>query len=89
MEKAFDSLDHQFLIAALKSMVLDPHLFSGSRHCDMGKKAALLTNNGHSTGHFQLSRGSRQGDPLSAYWSVGPRRPSDQSDAIVAGYLYM
>ena len=23
------------------------------------------------------------------YWSVGPRRPSDQSDAIVAGFLYM
>ena len=23
------------------------------------------------------------------YWLVGPRRPSDQSDAIVAGYLYM
>ena len=23
------------------------------------------------------------------YWSVGPRRPSDESDAIVAGYLYM
>ena len=22
-------------------------------------------------------------------WSVGPRRPSDQSDAIVAGCLYM
>ena len=24
-----------------------------------------------------------------AYWSVGPRRPSDQSDAFVAGFLYM
>ena len=23
------------------------------------------------------------------YWLVGPRRPSDQSDAIVAGWLYM
>ena len=23
-------------------MVLDPHLFSGSRHCYVGKKAALL-----------------------------------------------
>ena len=23
------------------------------------------------------------------YWSVGPSRPSDQSDAIVAGFLYM
>ena len=24
-----------------------------------------------------------------SYWSVGPRRPSDQSDAFVAGFLYM
>ena len=24
-----------------------------------------------------------------SYWSVAPRRPSDQSDAIVAGFLYM
>ena len=24
-----------------------------------------------------------------SFWSVGPRRPSDQSDAIVAGFLYM
>ena len=23
------------------------------------------------------------------YWSVGPRRPSDQSDVIVTGFLYM
>ena len=23
------------------------------------------------------------------YWSVGPRRPSEQSDAIVAGWLYV
>ena len=23
------------------------------------------------------------------HWSVGPRRPSDQSDAFVAGFLYM
>ena len=23
------------------------------------------------------------------YWSVGPRRPSDQSDAFVVGFLYM
>ena len=23
------------------------------------------------------------------HWSVGPRKPSDQSDAILAGYLYM
>ena len=26
---------------------------------------------------------------LSAFWSVGPRRPSDESDAIMAGCLYM
>ena len=26
---------------------------------------------------------------LYSCWSVGPRRPSDQSDAFVAGFLYM
>ena len=26
-----------------------------------------MINNGHSTGYFRLERGTRQGDPLSAY----------------------
>ena len=27
--------------------------------------------------------------PAKLYWSAGPRRPFNQSDAIVAGFLYM
>ena len=33
--------------------------------------------------------GIRNQQELSTDWSVGPRRPSDQSNAFVAGFLYM
>ena len=65
-EKAFDSIDHTFLFSVLKSYGFGPDfiqwvktLFSNAESCVM--------NNGQSTGYFPLKRGTRQGDPLSAY----------------------
>ena len=65
-EKAFDSIDHTFLFSVLKSYGFSPDfiqwvktLFNDAESCVMNK--------GHSTGYFPLKRGTRQGDPLSAY----------------------
>ena len=41
IEKAFDSVDHNFLIAVLKSLVWDMNLFSGLKHYFMINKAVL------------------------------------------------
>ena len=65
-EKAFDSVDHCFIFACLKRFGFGTQfvqwvktLFKNAQSCVM--------NNGFSTGYLALERGTRQGDPLSAY----------------------
>ena len=41
IEKAFDSVDHNFLIAVLKSLAWDMNLFIGLKHYFMINKAVL------------------------------------------------
>ena len=62
-EKAFDSIEHPFLFATLKSL----DLVQISFRTFVCKANSCVMNNGHSTGHFPLERGARQGDPLSVY----------------------
>ena len=64
--KASDSLDHQFLIAALRKYGFGPSFVQRVKTL-LYRQESCIVNNVHSTGYFQLSRGSRQGDPLSAY----------------------
>ena len=66
LEKAFDSVDYNFLFSVLRRFVLGPDfiqwvktLLCRSKGCNM--------NNGCSTGYFTLHKGTRQGDPLSPY----------------------
>ena len=66
MEKTFDSLDHQFLIAALKKYGFEPSFIQWVKTL-LYRQESCIVNNGHSTGCFQLCRESRQGDPLFAY----------------------
>ena len=68
-EKAFDSLNHNVLIAVLKKYGFGDDfidwiliLFSSQESC--------VINGRHSTKYFPLERGARQGDPLSAYLFV-------------------
>ena len=68
-EKAFDSLNHNFLIAVLKKYGFGDDfinwiliLFNSQESC--------VINGGHSTKYFSLERGARQGDPISAYLLV-------------------
>ena len=66
LAKAFDSIEHPFLLAVLKSFGFGPQFIHWVR--TMFKNAeCCVTNNGHSTGYFPLERGTRQGDPLPAY----------------------
>ena len=66
VEKAFDSVDHNFIYPSLKKFGLGKDfvqwikiLFKNSQSCVM--------NNGISTDYFSVERGTRQGDPLSPY----------------------
>ena len=68
-EKAFDSLNHNFLIAVLKKYGFGDDfidwiliLFNSQESC--------VINGGHSTKYFPLERGARQGDPILAYLFV-------------------
>ena len=65
-EKAFDSIEHPFLFAVLKSFGFGADFIQWIRTFFNNAESCAM-NNGNSTGYFPLERGTRQGDPLSAY----------------------
>ena len=65
-EKAFDSIEHPFLFAVLKSFGFGAHFIQWIRTFFNNAESCVM-NNGNSTGYFPLERGTRQGDPPSAY----------------------
>ena len=66
IEKAFDSVDHNFIIAVLKKFGLGHELIQWVKTLLYDQQSCVMIN-GHSTSYFALKRGSRQGDPLSAF----------------------
>ena len=65
-EKAFDSLNHNFLITVLE------HYSFGNDFIDWIKilpknQESCVINGGYTKTFFRLERGARQGDPISAY----------------------
>ena len=67
IEKAFDSVDHNFLIAVLKKFGLGHEFIQWVKTLLYDQQSCVMIN-GHSTGYFALKRGSRQGDPLSVFF---------------------
>ena len=65
-ENAFDSIDHSFLFAVLDSFRFGPNFIQWVRTLFYNVENCVI-NNGRSTRYFRLERGTRQGDPLSAY----------------------
>ena len=65
-EKAFNSIDHSFLFSVLKYFGFGDEFIQWVRTL-LNNAESCVINNGHSTGYFLLERGTRQGDPLSAY----------------------
>ena len=63
-EKAFDTLNLNFLIRTLHKFNFGPSFIQWIRTLYKNVKSCVM-NNGFTTGPFTLSRGVRQGDPLS------------------------
>ena len=68
-EKAFDSLNHNFVIAVLKKYGFGDD-FIGWVLILFNSQESCVINGGDSTKYFSLERGARQGDPISAYLFV-------------------
>ena len=65
-EKAFDSLNWNFLIAALEKFYFDPSLIKWIDEFYTNVSSSIL-NNGFTSKHFKVKTGVRQGDPLLPY----------------------
>ena len=65
-QKVFDSIDHTFILAVLKSYGFGPDFIQWVKTF-LNNAESCVMNGGKSTGYFPLQRGTRQGDPLSAY----------------------
>lgn len=65
-EKAFDSVEWNFMLAALKKFGFGDNLIDWIKCCYTQIFSCVL-NNGHSTKWFELFRGMRQGCALSCY----------------------
>jgi len=66
MEKAYDKLEWDFLFACLTQMGFHSKWIGWVKECVTTVSYSMLINNS-SHGFFTLSRGIRQGNPLSPY----------------------
>ena len=66
MEKVFDSLEHNFIYETFKKNGFREDFIQWIRTL-LCNASICVMNNRFSTGYFNLNRGIRQGDPLSAY----------------------
>ena len=66
LEKAFDSINHVSLIAALKKYGFGDSFIDWIRILLKNQESCVIKG-GHTTKYFKLGRGARQGDPISAY----------------------
>ena len=65
-EKAFNSIEHSFIFATSKSFGFGAQFIQWIRTIFNSTESCVI-NNCYSTGFFPLERGTRQGDPLSAF----------------------
>ena len=63
-EKAFDSLEWDFLFDCLKAFNFGPSFIQWVKSYYSDVESTVI-NNGYTTGYFKVERGVRQGDPLS------------------------
>ena len=66
IEKAFDSLDHDFLVSVLNKFGFGSNFISWIKLL-LNSQQYCIINRGITTPYFNLEKGARQGDPVSAY----------------------
>ena len=66
IDKASDSLDHNFLISALEKYAFGKNFISWVKVLLRNQESCVL-NGSTTTKHFLLGRGTCQGDPISAH----------------------
>ena len=66
IEKAFDFLDHTFLILVLKKYSFVKTFIRWVETIN-NKQESCVINEGNTTQYFNLEKGACQGDPISAY----------------------
>jgi len=66
LQKAFDSIDHVFLLACLEKFGFGNNFITWISIM-LNKNESCVSNGGRTTQYFNLNRGARQGDPIAAY----------------------
>ena len=66
LQKAFDSIDHVFLVACLEKFGFGNNFVEWISIL-LKDNESCISNGGHTTKYFKLNRGARQGDPIAAY----------------------
>ena len=69
LQKAFDSIDHTFLLACLKKFGFGDDFILWSSVL-LNENESCVSNGGQTTQYFKLARGARQGDPIAAYFFI-------------------
>ena len=65
-EKAFDSLNHKLIITVLEKFGFGDNFIDWIKILLKNQESCII-NGGDTTKYFDLERGARQGDPMSAY----------------------
>ena len=66
IQKAFDSVNHQFLILALKRYGFGKMFIKWVKTL-LNNQESCIINGGFTTKYFKLDKGTRQDDPISTY----------------------
>ena len=66
IEKAFDSINHCFLIKVFEKYDFEKDFIKWTKILLQNQESCIV-NEGTTTNYFKLEKGSRQGDPISAY----------------------
>ena len=66
IEKAFDSINHNFLIAILEKIGFATEFIEWIKVL-LNNQESCVINGGKTSKYFKLERGTRQDDPISAY----------------------
>ena len=66
IQKVFDSVDHSFLISTLERYQFSDRILKWVKILLKNQESCII-NGGNTTKHFKLEKGTRQGDPISAY----------------------